>query len=450
MSFDSDDLNGRSGDKKFLADGVQSTVYREPDASGSSNRDGWIAVKIVSFHAQNSVRPHNIVREHQFLAGLDHPNIIRPFDFYRNDDLQQYELRMPIIPLSLDVLLDSPHFIPSAPVVDIPLPEPPFISISSGKQDTFIILAKSIMFQLVSAIAYLHGLEPAIAHRDIKPGNVLIDDTGCIKLIDFGIAWDGELRHLGVNLHGNKHDSPYQHKAETADSMCCQVGSSVHRAPELLFSPDTYNAPATDLWSLGVTFAEFFTPLRLIIEVDWDDEDETSNRGDGDGTLEKCSSLIIPERPIPSQSTHWCRESLFDGSRGELGLIWSIFRIRGTPNPTTWPDLEKLPSAKAMAFRETQPIELASVLPNLPEPTDSRSFILDMLERLLVYDGSSRITARDLLSHPFLANTTVPLLFPADYMSATSHPDASYVRDGMSMRDILQPGIESAWEAMGL
>ena len=131
---------------------------------------------------------------------------------------------MPIIPLSLNTLLDSPHFLPLSPIVHAPLPDSPFSYMPSRKEQVFSVLVKSMTFQLISAIAHLHGLEPAIAHRDIKPGNVLIDATGCTKLIDFGVAWDGERRSLGVKAPKERHYSPYQYE-ETADSMCCQVGS---------------------------------------------------------------------------------------------------------------------------------------------------------------------------------------------------------------------------------
>ena len=53
----------------------------------------------------------------------------------------------------------------------------------------FITLAKSITFQVVSALAYLHDPSRKIAHRDFKPQNVLIDHNGCVKLIDFGVSW---------------------------------------------------------------------------------------------------------------------------------------------------------------------------------------------------------------------------------------------------------------------
>ena len=132
---------------------------------------------------------------------------------------------MPIIPLSLETLLNSPHFLPLSPIVDVPLPEPPFSLMSSREEELFLVLMKSMTFQLISVLAHLHGLEPPIAHRDIKPGNVLIDATGCLKLIDFGLAWDGERKSLGVGTRGKNHYSPYQYEEETAEFMCCQVGS---------------------------------------------------------------------------------------------------------------------------------------------------------------------------------------------------------------------------------
>jgi serine/threonine protein kinase len=58
-------------------------------------------------------------------------------------------------------------------------------------------LVRSIAFQLVSALAYIHSR--GIAHRDLCPGNILLDDDGTLKLIDFGIAWEGELRSTTVN-----------------------------------------------------------------------------------------------------------------------------------------------------------------------------------------------------------------------------------------------------------
>jgi serine/threonine-protein kinase len=54
--------------------------------------------------------------------------------------------------------------------------------------------ALGIARQICSALAYMHA--QGIVHRDLKPDNVLLDESGKVKLLDFGIAMDEEARRL--------------------------------------------------------------------------------------------------------------------------------------------------------------------------------------------------------------------------------------------------------------
>lgn len=108
--------------------------------------------------------------------------------------------------------------------------------------------------------------------------------------------------------------------------------SSPYRAPELLFGTRSYDPFAIDLWSLGATFAGFFTPLRL-----YSDEEEES-LGDVEDENQPPSPFIVPRGlDILDPDARWIRDTLFNGNRGEIGLAWSIFKIFGTPTPDTWP-----------------------------------------------------------------------------------------------------------------
>ncbi|KAI8426200.1 hypothetical protein MSG28_005130 [Choristoneura fumiferana] len=89
-------------------------------------------------------------------------------------------------------------------------------------------LARNYFRQIVRAISYCHRLH--VVHRDLKPENVVFfERLGVVKLTDFGFS--------------NKF-CPGQ-KLETS------CGSLAYSAPEILLG-DSYDAPAVDVWSLGV------------------------------------------------------------------------------------------------------------------------------------------------------------------------------------------------------
>ncbi len=47
---------------------------------------------------------------------------------------------------------------------------------------------RHIMKQVCSGLYYLHSLEPPIVYRDLKPSNIVMNESGQVKLVDFGIA----------------------------------------------------------------------------------------------------------------------------------------------------------------------------------------------------------------------------------------------------------------------
>ncbi|KAG6846526.1 hypothetical protein H0H93_013403, partial [Arthromyces matolae] len=181
-----------------------------------------------------------------------------------------------------------------------------------------------------------------------------------------------------------------------------------YRAPELLFGTRDYDAYAIDLWSLGATVAEFFTSIRAHAEADEDDYDyDGDDFGDIDETspfiVSKRLKLLLDENPTDVK-LKWERDTLFNGTRGELGLAWSIFKIRGTPTENTWPGFTLLPDSKGVEFTLVPPVPLAPLLPNLPPIPleDSKGNALNLIENLLAYPPENRLTAAKALEHPWL------------------------------------------------
>ncbi|MDD3118797.1 MAG: protein kinase [Victivallales bacterium] len=98
-----------------------------------------------------------------------------------------------------------------------------------------------IISQLASALSAVHKL--GILHRDIKPGNVLVEDNFCVKLFDFGIS---ALRDAGITHVGENEEV---------------IGSPAYMAPEA-FTHDFPIDNRTDIFSLGVLSYELITGIK--------------------------------------------------------------------------------------------------------------------------------------------------------------------------------------------
>ncbi|XP_033136732.1 AAA-ATPase At2g18193 isoform X2 [Brassica rapa] len=114
---------------------------------------------------------------------------------------------------------------------------------------------KYFLFQLLRGLKYLHSAN--ILHRDLKPGNLLVNANCDLKICDFGLARTSQ---------GNE------------QFMTEYVVTRWYRAPELLLCCDNYGT-SIDVWSVGCIFAEILgrkpifpgteclNQLKLIINV---------------------------------------------------------------------------------------------------------------------------------------------------------------------------------------
>ncbi|KAJ9576907.1 hypothetical protein L9F63_006525, partial [Diploptera punctata] len=122
-----------------------------------------------------------------------------------------------------------------------------------------------------------------------------------------------------------------------------------YRAPEVLLGCHKYSCPI-DMWSIGCIFSEMVTGKPLF-------------RGDS-----------------------------------EIDQLFRIFRNIETPTEEIWPGVSKLPDYKASFPNWTQ--------------NNIKCHVHDLLEKMLIYDPMSRISAKAAVNHPYfddLDKTSIPI-----------------------------------------
>ncbi|KAL5115597.1 serine/threonine protein kinase, CMGC, CDC2/CDK subfamily [Pleosporales sp. CAS-2024a] len=169
-----------------------------------------VALKKIRMEGERDGFPVTAIREVKLLQSLNHDNIVklREVMVEKNDCYMVFEY------LSHDLtgLLNHPTF-----KLD-----------QSHKKD----LAK----QLFEGLDYLH--RRGVLHRDIKAANILVSNTGQLKLADFGLA----------RFYAKRSKLDYTNRVITI----------WYRSPELLFGETQYG-PAVDIWSAACVLVEIFT-----------------------------------------------------------------------------------------------------------------------------------------------------------------------------------------------
>ena len=169
--------------------------------------DTWIDKKVALKvpHKQN-LDFGDMLKEPRLLAALSHPNIVTVLTAEKQDD----------------VFFIVMEYLPGETLEHIIVRE--------GALD--VARALDYTCQICNAVDHAHGV--GVLHRDIRPGNVLVAESGILKVTDFGTS-----RFLEIAAHGTT-----------------VIGSPPYMAPEQFLGKAVF---ASDVYSIGVTMYQMLT-----------------------------------------------------------------------------------------------------------------------------------------------------------------------------------------------
>jgi len=152
---------------------------------------------------------------------------------------------------------------------------------------------QSFIYQILCGLKYIHSAN--VLHRDLKPGNLLVNADCELKICDFGLA-----RGFSVDPE------------ENAGYMTEYVATRWYRAPEIMLSFQSYTK-AIDVWSVGCILAEllggrpffkgrdYVDQLNQILHILGTPNEETLSRIGSPRAQEYVRNLpFMAKRPFPS------------------------------------------------------------------------------------------------------------------------------------------------------
>lgn len=147
----------------------------------------------------------NFEREANLLATLSHPAIPSIYDYFSIRTDRSYLVMEYINGKDLEAILNTHGD-------SIPMD---------------MVLEWSI--DLCDVLDYLHRHNPPIIFRDVKPANIMIDQFGRMRLIDFGIARTFQAGQKGTMIGTEGYSAPEQYKGEASPaSDIYGVGATLH------------------------------------------------------------------------------------------------------------------------------------------------------------------------------------------------------------------------------
>jgi len=199
--------------EKVIGEGGMGTVYL---ASHTKIPNRVSAIKVLkSNFLQNENLKNRFRREMEIMSGMTHENIVK-LEQFDEDDLGMYLIMEYFKGVEIDDYLKNK------------------IGVFPEEK------AVPLMIQILKAFSFAH--KKGIVHRDIKPGNILINqEANQVKVLDFGIA-------------KMKDDISMQTKSGA------QIGTVFYMSPEQVHGKEL--DARSDIYALGVTFYQMLTGIN--------------------------------------------------------------------------------------------------------------------------------------------------------------------------------------------
>ena len=170
------------------------------------------ALKAIDKNDKSNIKEkHYFYREIEIMYKIQHPNVVKLYGHFEDNNFCYFIL----------------EYIPNGNIYKL-IPK-------HGRKRLDNKNIASIIKDVISAVYYLHNMNPPIIHRDIKPENILLDENNQAKLTDFG--WSN---YLNSN-----------HKRNT---LC---GTPIYLSPEVINQKG--HDEKVDIWCIGVLIFELTT-----------------------------------------------------------------------------------------------------------------------------------------------------------------------------------------------